>query len=412
MVIMKKYVLVGTGSRGTQAYLVPISKDFKENGKIVGVYDTSRKRAEAAVKITGCDIPVFDDFDKMLEVTKPDYVIVTVPDCEHDEYIVRSLKLGCDVISEKPLSTTPEKFRRICEAEKNSGKGVTTTFNCRYMNHFEKIKEIIQSGEIGKVFSVHYEWLLDRDHGASYFRRWHRERKNSGSLLIHKSTHHFDLLNWFLEDEPEEVNAFGNNFVYGKSENMKNVRCLGCPEKDSCEFFYDVTKDPLDKALYYECEEDSGYIRDKCLFSDEIDIEDTVSVNIKYKKGTVVSYSLTAHSPYEGAKIVFNGSLGRMEFCAVHSGGMYGGSESNELVIYKNSGECKKLTIPKEDGAHGGADIKMLDVILNGRDSDPLSQSADTRDGTLAASIGMAANVSMKENRRVGISELMIYEGM
>lgn len=409
---MKTYVLVGTGSRGTSAYLVPISKYFCEFAKIVGVYDISKKRAHAAVKMCDYSIPVFDGFDEMIEKTKPDYVIVTVPDCDHDEYIVRGLSLGCNVISEKPLSTTPEKFKRICDAEKKSGKSVTTTFNCRYMNHFEKIKEIISKGEIGEIFSVHYEWLLDRDHGASYFRRWHRERKNSGSLLIHKSTHHFDLLNWFLCDEPDEVSAFGSRFVYGKKENMGSERCLDCPKKDTCEFFYDVTKDPSDKALYYDCEDDGGYIRDKCLFSDEIDIEDTVSLNIKYKKGAVVSYSLTAHSPYEGAKIVFNGSLGRMEFCAIHGGGMYGGSASNELIIYKNSGEVKKFTIPTEDGAHGGADTKMLEFIIKGRPSDPLCQSADTRDGILAASIGMAANVSMKENRRVGISELMIYEGM
>ncbi len=404
---MKKFAFVGTGSRGTHAYLKPICDKYSDCAKICGVYDIDRKRAETAVEMTGCDIPIYEDFDEMLNEIKPDAVIVTSIDCTHDEYIVRALEFGCDVISEKPLTTTPEKFMKIYNAEKKSGHKVTTTFNCRYMNHFERLKEILMSGILGDICSVHYEWMLDRDHGASYFRRWHRERKNSGSLLIHKSTHHFDLLNWFLDDEPEIVNAFGTKRVYGDTSRKKNERCFGCPAKNTCEYYYDVCANETDKQLYFDCEDSGGYIRDKCVFSEEIDIEDTVSVSIKYKKGTVVSYSLTAHSPYEGAKIVFNGTKARAEFRVVHGGGMYGGAVANELEIFFPSGEVQKITIPKKKGSHGGSDIKMLDDIINGVESDPLGQIADTRAGGMSAGIGMAANISMKECRSVKISEIL-----
>ena len=403
---MKKYVLVGTGSRGTLAYLNPITKRYQDCAEICGVYDLDSKRAKNALAKIEADIPVYEDFDVMLNDVKPDVVIVTSVDATHDDYIVRALDFGCDVISEKPLTTTPEKFMSIYNAEKRSGHKVTTTFNCRYMNHFERLKEILMSGVLGDICSVHYEWLLDRDHGASYFRRWHRERKNSGSLLIHKSTHHFDLLNWFLDDEPEVVNAFGTKRVYGDTSRKKNERCYGCPDKDNCEYFYDVTADEWGKCLYFDCEDSKGYIRDKCVFSEEIDIEDTVSVSIKYKKGTVVSYSLTAHSPYEGAKIVFNGTKARAEFRTIHGGGMYGGSVANELEIFYPSGEVQKIIIPKKNGAHGGSDSKMLNDIMRGVKSDPLGQVADTRAGGMSAGIGMAANISMKENRSVKISEL------
>ena len=50
---------------------------------------------------------------------------------------------------------------------------------------------------------MHFEWALDTVHGADYFRRWHREKKNSGGLLVHKSSHHFDLVNWWLGDVPD-----------------------------------------------------------------------------------------------------------------------------------------------------------------------------------------------------------------
>jgi len=406
---MKKYVLAGSGARGLHAYAKPLCESYSDQAKLCGIYDISQKRASTVSSLLPYPVPVFEDFDKMLKEAKPDTVIVTSVDATHDEYIVRALEFGCDVISEKPLTTTPEKFSRIYEAEKKSGKKVTTTFNCRYMNHFERIKEILISGVLGDICSVHYEWLLDRSHGADYFRRWHRERKNSGSLLIHKSTHHFDILNWFLDDEPEVVNAFGQRKVYGDISRKKAERCLTCPAKEECEYYFDLAKDYGNNYidLYLNCEDDGGYIRDKCVFSEEIDIEDNVSVSIKYKKGTVVSYTLTAHSPYEGAKIVFNGTKARAEFSVIHGGGIYGGAVSNELKIFFPSGEVQTIVIPKKEGDHGGSDDKLRDVLFKGAKEDPLGRAADTRAGGMSAGIGMAANISMKENRSVRIDEII-----
>ena len=90
----------------------------------------------------------------------------------------------------------------------------------------------------------------------------------------------------------------------------------------------------------------------------------------------------------------------------LHGGGMYGGSVANELEIFYPSGEVQKIIIPKKNGAHGGSDSKMLNDIIRGVESDPLGQVADTRAGGMSAGIGMAANLSMKENRSVKISEL------
>lgn len=408
---MKKYVLVGAGSRGLHAYAAPLCNNFQEYGVLSGLYDVCLKRSNIVASKLPYDVPVFDDFDKMMSTVKPDIVIVTSVDATHDEYIVKALKFGCDVISEKPLTTTPEKFNRIYQAEKESGKKVTTTFNCRYMNHFVRIKEILKSGILGDICSVHYEWMLNRDHGADYFRRWHRERKNSGSLLIHKSTHHFDILNWFLDDEPEVVNAFGNRKVYGDTSRKLSERCLGCPGKDTCEYYYDLTaaidNDYVD--LYLNCEDDGGYMRDKCVFSEEIDIEDNVSVSIKYKKGTVVSYTLTAHCPYEGAKIVFNGTNARAEFSVIHGGGIFGGAIANELKIFFPSGEVQTIVIPKKEGCHGGSDDLIREVLFIGGKDDPLGQAADTRAGGMSAGIGMAANISMAEGRSVRIDELIKF---
>ena len=403
---MKKFVQVGCGIRGIEGYAEPILKEFKEHIQLCGVYDINPKRAALVSEIGETDVPVFNDFDEMLRVVRPDTVIVTTKDCMHDFYVIKALEAGCDVIVEKPMTTTFEKANAIKEAEIKSGKTVTVVFNLRYLPIFAKLKELIKSGVVGEILSVHYEWLLDTLHGADYFRRWHRIRENSGSLLVHKSTHHFDLVNWFLEDDPVAVNAFGTRRFYGPTRENRSERCLTCQYKDTCEFYLDINQPPMDK-LYLACEDVDGYYRDKCIFSEEIDIEDTVSVNVLYKKGAVMSYSLTTHSPYEGFKIAFNGTDGRLEFCKID--GRYedlGKDLDNVITIFNRKGERIVMNEPKDlPGGHGGADEKIRENLFIGCDSDPLGQMADVRAGMMSIGIGMAANISMKENRRVYLSE-------
>ncbi len=403
---MKKFVQVGCGIRGIEGYAEPILKEFREHIQLCGVYDINPKRAALVSEFGGVEVPVYDDFDEMLRSVKPDTVIVTTKDCMHDFYVIKALEAGCDVIVEKPMTTTFEKANAIKEAEIKSGKTVTVVFNLRYLPIFAKLKELIKSGVVGEILSVHYEWLLDTLHGADYFRRWHRIRENSGSLLVHKSTHHFDLVNWFLEDDPVAVNAFGTRRFYGPTRENRSQRCLTCQYKDTCEFYLDINQPPMDK-LYLACEDVDGYYRDNCIFSEEIDIEDTVSVNVLYKKGTVMSYSLTTHSPYEGFKIAFNGTEGRLEFCKID--GRYedlGKDLDNVITIFNRKGERIVMNEPKDlPGGHGGADEKIRENLFIGCDSDPLGQMADVRAGMMSIGIGMAANISMKENRRVYLSE-------
>lgn len=403
---MKKYVLVGCGSRGISTYAVPIVKQYGDVAQLCGVYDINPKRAALVSECAGEEIPVYSDFDEMLATTHPDTVIVTTKDSAHDDYVIRSLKAGCDVIVEKPMTTTFEKCLAIKNAKEQTGKNVTVTFNLRFQPFFKRIKELVASGVIGDILSVHYEWMLDTRHGADYFRRWHRQRENSGSLLVHKSTHHFDLVNWFLEEDPVEVNAFGTRRFYGPTRENRSERCLTCPYKNSCEFYLDIHRSDLEK-LYLACEDADGYFRDRCVFSEEIDIEDSVSVNVRYSGGAVMSYSLTAHSPYEGLNLVLNGTKGRMEIKRRMTGIKGYHEDSKDLVkIYNRRGEEIILNIPEGNRAgHGGADDYLRDMLFYGMKEDPLNQMSGIRAGMMSIGIGMAANVSMKENRRVALRE-------
>jgi len=129
---VKKYAIVGTGNRGILSYAVPMAEEYRDCVQIVGACDINRKRAELVSEFTHLDIPAYTDFDLMLKETQPDVVIVTTKDCAHAEYIIKALEFGCDVISEKPMTTTDEMCARIIEAERRTGHKVTVTFNCRF----------------------------------------------------------------------------------------------------------------------------------------------------------------------------------------------------------------------------------------------------------------------------------------
>lgn len=106
------------------------------------------------------------------------------------------------------MTIDEERCLAIVDAVERPGRDLRVTFNYRYAPHHSKLRELILNGTVGDVFSVHFEWLLNTQHGADYFRRWHRDKRNSGGLLVHKSTHHFDLVNFWLDAVPLSNTAY------------------------------------------------------------------------------------------------------------------------------------------------------------------------------------------------------------
>ena len=187
------------------------------------------------------------------------------------------MERGCDVITEKPMTTDVVKCQAILEAVERSGRQLRVTFNYRYSPSRSKVKELLLRGVIGEVKSVHFEWLLDTRHGADYFRRWHRDKRNSGGLMVHKATHHFDLVNWWLNSPPETVFGLGNLSFYGKidAETRGDISSLvrsstGDPEAKNDPFALDLKDGGSLENLYLKAEKEDGYLRDQNVFGDGI----------------------------------------------------------------------------------------------------------------------------------------------
>ena len=422
----ERYVQVGIGGR-SKMYTEAITEAYAETCQLVGLCDTNRgrmelRRSELPDGHPSVQIYAAEDFDRMIAEGKPDTVIVTTPDCFHDKYIVRALELGCDAITEKPMTIDETRCQRIIDAAGKTGRNVRVTFNYRYAPPRSQVKELLMKGTVGKVLSVDFAWLLDTSHGADYYRRWHRNKKNSGGLLVHKATHHFDLVNWWISSTPVEVFAHGKRSFYGpemaKRYGLENhaERCHGCPVSDRCRFFLDLAGNRRLKAVYLDQEKYDGYYRDRCVFGEDISIEDTMNLCVRYRNGVMMSYCLNSFSPWEGYKIAFNGTKGRLEHKTMESvyisgdGRVPGATIEKEsyIRVYPHFADPYNVELRTGEGGHGGGDWPLLvDIFAEGRPEDPLKRAAGYAEGAYSILTGIAANKSMATGGPVRIDSLV-----
>ena len=375
-----RLAIVGTGGRGTSMWGYDLMKSYPDYIEFVGLCDKNEGRVETGKKIIGASCPTYTDFEKMMKETRPDVLIVTTMDSTHHHFIIRGMELGADIITEKPMTTDEKKIQAILDAEKRTGKNCRVTFNYRYSPHRAKIWELLRAGEIGDITSVDFHWYLDTSHGADYFRRWHRLVECSGSLWVHKASHHFDLLNWWIDSDPESVYALGSLDHYGKNGTFRAENCRTCPHTSKCKFYYDITRNQNYMDLYVANEKYDGYLRDGCVFKNDVNIFGKMAATIRYKNGVQVAYSLTTYSPSD------------VNF--------------DELVLFKNFGKREYIQIPFGTSGHGGGDALLKDQIFLPGIKDPYKQCASVRDGALACLVGIAARNSIATGQPVKIADL------
>lgn len=423
----KRLALVGTGIRGLSFFGKYVIDHFSDVAEFVALSDINPGRLTYAREYLGLKCPVYTDFEKMLDEVEIDLLFVTTVDATHHQFIIKALERNIDVATEKPMTTDELKCQMIVDAARHSEARLIMCFNYRYGQIFTKLKQNLLSNEIGAVTSVDFNWYLNNFHGADYFRRWHGERRSSGTLLLHKAAHHFDLLNWWIGSDPVEVHAFGSLEHYGRNGSFRGERCSACQHQTECPYYWDISKNKMAESLYVENEKYDGYIRDNCLFRENIDIFDKMVLNIRYANQVQVSYSLTCYSPYEGFRIAFNGQQGRMETWEgipwleklqqdqsnAYATGMDQTSHANaelqyhEISTMVNFKDHQTEKFPFIRKGHWGGDSSMMEEIIRGTiPIEGLHHASNVRDGAMAVLIGIAARKSIDEGRSVKISEL------
>ncbi|KAH6684465.1 putative oxidoreductase yteT [Halenospora varia] len=426
---MKRYAMIGLGGRSSFFYTA-LAKDFIKTSLIVGFCDTNQTRMNVAndhlakLSYPSAPIPTYKavDFDKMIAETKPDEVIITTMDRTHDIYIIRALELGCNVITEKPMTIDEVRCKAIIDAVERTGKKVRVTFNYRYAPHNTKVFELLGEGAIGQVNSIHFEWALNTSHGADYFRRWHRDKRNAGGLLVHKSTHHFDLINFWLRSYPVSVVAQGGLMFYGRENAEKRgvtefyTRAHGSEVAKKDPFALHLEEHEQLRKMYLEAEHEDAYYRDQSVFGDGISIEDTMGVLVKYASGAILTYSLIAYAPWEGFRAVFNGSKGRLELDVVemsyvNSGGEQGAEGALEkctVTLRPLFEKPREIEVVGGLGGHGGGDPVLLnDLFGENVGEDRFGRAADHIDGARSILTGIAANKSLRTEGVVWVKDIL-----
>ncbi len=426
----KRYAIVGSGSR-SYLYLTSLASDFKEYGNLVAICDTNNTRMQYAKEVLNetysyTDVQTYfaEDFLQMLTKESIDTLIVVSIDRTHCKYITEALYAGCDVITEKPIVINAKQAKEIIQAVEETGKTVKVAFNYRYTPRNTKIKELLAKNIIGKVNSIHFEWLLDTSHGADYFRRWHRNKRNSGGLAVHKATHHFDLVNWWIDSSPELVFAAGDLMFYGRENNEQRGnyqnydRATDNPNAKNDPFALDLHTSDLMQRMYLDAEHEDGYRRDENVFGDYISIEDDLALAVKYESGVLMSYHLTAYSPWEGFRIMFNGSEGRLEYEVRENTYVSAGEkdvnnplanqeahkqqEQVSIILHKHWQKAESIPITDSTAkGHGGGDERLMHDLFVGNEDDPYGRKADHLAGIRAALTGICANISMKTGQSV-----------
>jgi len=435
----RRFAVVGTGARA-EMFIRAITAEHAETAQLVALADINQTRMDTHNRwLTAAGqraVPTYDagDVAAMLAREEVDELVVTSVDRTHAEYIGIALEAGCDVLTEKPMTVDAAGCRLILDAVRRTGRRVSVAFNYRFNPLHEAVRRVLADGEIGEIGSVHFEWLLDVRHGADYFRRWHRDKANSGGLLVHKSGHHFDLVNWWLAAAPVEAYASGRLFFYGEAGARHGYardyrRAHGSPAAKDDPFALHLADNPRLRQLYLEAEDDDGYHRDLNVFAPGASIEDDMAVLVRYDNRATMTYHLTAYAPWEGYRVMFNGSKGRLELEVVESDhvslagagelkgeAIHGAAEAAEngsatITVRPFWAPPRVLPVPAHTrGGHGGADTRMTAVLLGGQ-TDPMARSATARDGALALLTGLAANRSMRSGAPVRVADLLDLSG-
>jgi predicted dehydrogenase len=431
----RRYALVGAGARA-EMFVRSLVQEHAATAELVALVDVNQTRMDAHNAWLGelghPPVPTYRpaDFAGVLSKERIDVVLVTSVDVTHDEYIVTALQAGCEVVTEKPMTVDVPRCQRILDTVAETGGTVRVAFNYRYNPLHEKVRRVLAEGAIGEVGSVHFEWLLDVRHGADYFRRWHRDKANSGGLMVHKASHHFDLVNWWLDATPVEVYASGRLFFYGENGQRHGYardyeRVHGSPAATDDPFALHLAGHDRLRALYLDAEAEDGYHRDQNVFAPGVTIEDDMAVLTRYSTGATMTYHLTAYSPWEGYRVVFNGSRGRLELDVVESDfvspqaagalkgaalhGAEAAAESGAATLTLRPFWERPRVIPvdgyRREG-HGGADVRMTNVLFGG-EPDPMGRAATARDGALALLTGLAANRSFETGAPVRVADLL-----
>jgi len=412
-------VIAGIGCGGrTRTYLSLASRQ-PEKFRIAGAADLVPSRLDLLEK--ECGYPTGfrrfgSDQELLAEEKFADVVIIGTQDADHARHSLAAMERGYDLVLEKPVATTVDDVRQIHEAAIRLGRKVLVCHVLRYTPFYRKAREIVASGVLGDLVSIHATEGVDPWHQAhSYVRGHWAVTERSSPMLIAKSCHDIDIILWLMNDQCRRVSSFGSlkYFTPHQAPPGATLRCTdGCPQAGSC--FYDAHRYLTDKRQWLAYVFDAaktasdGDIRKwlaaspwgRCVYHCDNDAVDRQVVAMEFARGGTAVLNMTAFS--SGRDLEIFGTRG------VLRGGEALKSETGfDFVLQPHGGTPERFRVDVPEGGyegHGGGDSGFVDALYH----EMQSQSPDAMTTSLSTSveshyIGFAAEDSRLSGRTINL---------
>jgi predicted dehydrogenase len=417
----KKVILIGAGGRG-YTYTNIMKDSFSDYYEVVAVAEPiNERRNYIKEKHSLPDEMCFTTWEPLLAMPKlADIALICTMDRDHVAPALAAIEVGYDLMLEKPAGATPEECRAIQRAAEKKGVFVLICHVLRFTKFFMALKNIVDSGKIGRVMSIQAIEAVNNIHQSHSFVRgnW-RNSDESSPMILQKTCHDFDIISWILGKKCKRVQSFGSlsHFTRENAPADAPEYCIeGCPHADTC--YYNAVK------LYMGTHNRSGWFQNaatkkfnptpedcekaaretdygKCVYKCPNNVVDRQVVNLEYEDGTVVSFTMSAFNK-GGRNIRIMGTDGELS----------GNAGDNFVSLYSFATEqTEKIDLDSgflDDSilsGHGGGDagiIKALKDLIEGIPNKSICDIAESCDNHM---ISFAAEESRLTGKVVDLDE-------
>lgn len=373
--------LAGYGARG-QCY-TNHALEHPERMKVVAVGEIDpAKLAKAKEKLSLPQELCFNSAEEMLELPRlADVLFICTQDRQHVPMALKALEQGYHIVTEKPISPDIGDCLALQKQAHKYNRVVTVCHVLRYSAFYQRVKEILDSGILGEICNISAIEDVGYFHQAHSFVRgnW-RSSEETSPMILAKSCHDMDILQWLMGQRCKYISSFGSlgHFRAEKAPEGAALRCLsGCRAKETCP--YDAEKiyiqneltgirggcspwpcnavvlNPTEENLY-EALRTGPYGR--CVYHCDNNVVDHEVVTMEFENGATADFTMTAFTPMPGRQIRVMGTLGLLS----------GNAQTMELELSIFGRETEHVAVPQEivcKLGHSDGDSRLVDSVVN-----------------------------------------------
>ena len=387
-----KVAFIGCGGRS-----LPYARYLHKSGmvEVVACAEPSRQNLRNMLSHSGIpekSFRYYDNWQELCEKEKElDGAVIITPNHLHADPAIEMIKRRIPLALEKPLTTTMEDSERLLDAVREYRPQLILGFVLRSTPFYKIVREVLDSGRIGRVISIQADELVTPGISSVISRSpWRRYARFSGGTMMEKSSHDMDLMNWFAGGCPVAVNSFGGSLLLRPNPSLP-MKCADCAVREKCAYYQPVFSEHAgDSVLQKSLQNEMG----SCIYNIDKDVADNQVVSIRYSNGVIVNFTLAFNciGDRAGRNIHIIGSKGRL----------WGSIDANRIGINDTfTGKTEYVDVPVVEGGHNGGDSMHAEIFLKMMKDRDFHPEQNAYAGYLSNALCIASDFSVAESRQI-----------